>query len=77
MFLNHPKIGTIKVPKTRPSFKSKRWHVMQQFLWALSNFEDISCAMVSCKVCKKSLLNPHSILLHIGNCCESKTVLKT
>lgn len=48
--------------RTRPHFKSKRWHrlnlIARPFWW--------------CDICGISLLNPHSILVHQGKHCEEK-----
>lgn len=70
VFINHPKIGTVIVPKSRPHFKSKRFAIMNKFMWALSMQSDINCIISKCKRCNKSLMNPQSILMHIGNGCE-------
>ncbi len=70
IFINHPKIGTVMVPKSRPHFRSKRFMVMKKFVWALQTHEGINATIMHCKKCNKSLMNPQSILLHIGNGCE-------
>ncbi len=75
IFINHPMIGTVMVPKSRPHFKSKRFSIMDKFMWSLMQIEYPNPVPHSCKICKKMLLNPQSILLHIGNGCEKqKTV---
>jgi len=72
LFINHPKVGTVIVPKSRPKWNSKRFWIMQKFVWALGQYEDIPYAAAKCKNCNKLLMNPHSILLHIGNGCEKE-----
>lgn len=72
IFINHPKIGTIAVPKTRPGWRSKRYELMRSFVWRLAMIDGYDSPSYSkCKHCNKILLNPQSILLHIGNGCES------
>ena len=75
IFINHPTVGTIEVPKSRPHFKSHRYSVMNRFMWALSQAEFPKRLEHYCKRCNKMLLNPQSILMHIGNCCENKLIV--
>ena len=54
--------------KSRPKFGSKRYWRLKNALWASGK----NTAMTRCEVCKKVLLNPHSILIHQGGFCQSK-----
>lgn len=73
IFINHPAIGTVIVPKSRPKWNSKRYRIMETFVYALSLRGEITSGVFDpCKCCKRALLNPHSILMHIGNHCEKQ-----
>lgn len=70
-FINHPKVGTVMLTKTRPRYRSKRHQILQSFVWRIAKYTpDEPFAWSHCKHCDKILLNPHSILMHIGNGCE-------
>lgn len=74
IFINHPKIGTVIVPKTRPKWNSKRYRIMSDFVIALSMRGEIRSGVFDpCKCCRRALLNSHSILIHIGNHCQKLT----
>ena len=79
IFINHPRIGTVIVPKSRPKWNSKRFWIMQKFVWALEPITggEVHYIGSKCKCCNKMLLNPHSILLHIGNGCQKHKKVKS
>lgn len=71
IFLNHPKVGTLLVRKTRPGQRSKRFRLAKQFLSGVQSAEYPNMTGFHvCKVCGTHLINPQSILMHIGNGCE-------
>lgn len=74
-FINHPRVGTVKVPDTIPKENSKRYKIVKSFLHQLVFYGYIEHpAFSECKKCGKLLLNPQSILMHIGTLCKkSKT----
>ena len=72
IFINHPKVGTILIRKSRPNYRSRRFKLMNIFMWKLSSVTGMNVTWHECKVCGTNLINPQSILLHIGNGCESK-----
>lgn len=76
-FINHPKIGTVKVPQTIPKWNSKRYKIINDFVHKLLFYGYIeSFAYSECKKCGKSLLNPQSILMHIGTFCKKSNPKK-
>ncbi len=73
-FINHPQVGTLLLRKTRPGYKNYRHRIIDNFVGKLKNIGAIPYGWSECKICGTMLINPHSILTHIGNCCEAKTV---
>lgn len=72
IFINHPKVGTVLIRKTRPGWKNYRHRIIDNFVSGLKMEGAIPYGFNQCKVCGKMLLNPHSILMHIGNACEKQ-----
>ncbi len=74
IFINHPRVGTVLLRKTRP-LRGKQYRIVYDFVSRVASAEYPNWGSIcfkECKVCGKALLNPQSILLHIGNECESK-----
>jgi len=72
IFINHPKVGTILVRKTRPGYKNYRHQQLWDYIHKLKSAGAIPYGFTECKFCGTMLLNPHSILMHMGNGCEKK-----
>ena len=67
MFINHLIAGTVKIKKTIPKQRSKRFEILNNFCWKIGLASSSECA-----ICGLTLLNPQSKILHVGTLCKNK-----
>lgn len=69
MFINHPIAGTVKIKKTIPRQRSKRFELLNNFCWKIGLASSSECSR-----CGLTLLNPQSKILHVGTLCKIKNL---